>query len=102
MEYHIYKYFPSEINRLIHQFVYDDKIKMNSYFKKWKEFNVKNIVLFDMMYTTHQEHCFYYLTIWDYNSRPCWLCGEEHPMKICSKYYTDIYTLKQFFKINEF
>lgn len=102
MEYHIYKYFPSEINRLIHQFVYDDKIKMNSYFKKWKEFNVKNIVLFDMMYTTHQEHCFYYLTIWDYNSRPCWLCGEEHPMKICSKYYTDIYTLKQFFKIIEF
>jgi hypothetical protein len=103
MEYHIYKHFPSEINRVIHQYIYEDKKKMKKHLKKWKEFNVKNLVLFDMIYTSHQEHCFYYLTLWDYNNRPCWLCGEEgHPMKICYKYYSDIYKLKQFLKISSF
>ena len=103
MEYHIYKYFPSEINRIIYQYLYEDRNKMEKHLKKWKEFNVKNLVLFDMCYTSHQAHCFYYLSLYDYNDSPCWLCGEEgHPMKICAKYYSDVYKLKQFLKIPVF
>ena len=99
MEYHIYKQFPLEINKIIYEYLYEDKNIINSYLKIWREINVKNLVLFDMIYTSYQEHCFYYLTLWDYNNRPCWLCGEEgHPMKICAKYYNDIYKIKKFFK----
>ena len=99
MEYHIYKQFPLEINKIIYEYLYEDKNIINSYLKIWREINVKNLVLFDMIYTSYQEHCFYYITLWDYNNRPCWLCGEEgHPMKICAKYYNDIYKIKKFFK----
>ena len=66
------------------------------YHQKWKELNVRILVLFDMMYSPYNCHCFYYLTLYDFNNKPCWLCGDcGHPMKICANYYIDVERLNK-------
>jgi hypothetical protein len=99
MEY-VFAKLPIEINKIIYEYLYEYKTEKTKHIKKWKEFNIKNVVLFDMCYTPYYCHCFYYLSIFDFNTKPCWLCGDYyHPMKICKKYYEDTNILRRFLKI---
>ena len=97
----ILKTLPREINIIINEYLYEPDDVLKKYHKKWKELNVRILVLFDMMYSPYNCHCFYYLTLYDFNNKPCWLCGDQgHPMKICANYYFDIARLKKIIKLN--
>ena len=92
----ILKRLPREINIIIKEFLYESDHVLIKYHQKWKELNVRILVLFDMMYSPYNCHCFYYLTLYDFNNKPCWLCGDcGHPMKICANYYIDVERLNK-------
>ena len=81
---------PNEINNHIYSFIYEDEDRIKKYLDKWKLQNRKITTLFNIVDFPFNAGCYYYLTIIDYNTCPCWLCGaDEHAIKECIDYYKD-------------
>lgn len=88
--------FPTEICKLIDKYLYYEKEVIDKSYKKWWNLHHKNIVIFQMMYSPYYCQCYYYLSLYDYNNSPCWFCNDNgHPMKICAKYYQDVFLLRK-------